>query len=265
MFSYITICTDDTYVPGVIALNKSLHMVASKYNLNVLVDPLSVSENCIRHLKNADVSVIFAEHVEINDYIRKQNTLNQSPNWSNTLFKLRIFGLEQFDKIIYLDSDMIIIQNIDSLFSLEHMTSVQAGNMFDNSWVKLNSGLMVVHPKKQLEEELIALLSSEFLNQMLNGKGIGDQDVINWYYSDWPQISKLHLPESYNQFVTLLPQYQHYGYLHNLNDVYVLHYVGKTKPWNYGLCEYLHLIARALRWRSILEIKAVCIFWKIIG
>ena len=257
--AYITICTDDKYLPGVVALNRSLRTVESEYPLIVLTTG-NMSESGVQTLANESIRHLTAKNIVPSEYIRNLNIKNGSPNWSNTFFKLRIFGLSQFDTLVYLDSDMIVLRNIDHLFDKLHMSAVAAGHHFNKTWNQLNSGLMVFTPSIALEKNLVDLIEGEPSADMLNGQGIGDQDIINHYFDDWDRQDNLHLPETYNQFISLVPEYLRKGYLATTKDIYVVHFVGKVKPWNYTIKEYLHMLLRALRWRSLAEFSIVLTF-----
>lgn len=261
---FITICTSDSYVPGVLALNRSLKAVESRYPLYLLTTS-QLSDTSLTQIKGEGIEVLFDAPITPGAYVRHQNEINGSPNWNNTFFKLRIFGLTQFDKLIYLDSDMIVAANIDYLFDKPHMSAVAAGRGFNPTWRQLNSGLKVIEPDRQMMDDLLKLVTDEPDPGMLNGQGIGDQDIINWYYRTWPENEWLHLPETYNQFVTLIPEYLRSGLLDSFADIKVIHFVGKVKPWAYKSREYLHALARAVRYRSLKEFRAISLFKELLG
>ena len=151
---FITICTSDSYVPGVLALNRSLKAVESRYPLYLLTTS-QLSDTSLTQIKGEGIEVLFDAPITPGAYVRHQNEINGSPNWNNTFFKLRIFGLTQFDKLIYLDSDMIVAANIDYLFDKPHMSAVAAGRGFNPTWRQLNSGLMVIEPDRQMMDDLL--------------------------------------------------------------------------------------------------------------
>lgn len=262
--AFITICTDDKYLPGVIALSRSLKQTATSHPLYVLTTTNGMSTNGNNTLRSEGISVLTASAIVPSRYIHELNVRNGSPNWDNTFFKLRIFGLTQFDTLVYLDSDMIVLNNIDHLFDKPHMSAVAAGHHFNPSWIQLNSGLMVITPDKSLESRLLALITEKPDDSMLNYSGIGDQDLINHYFKDWPEQANLHLPETYNQFISLIPEYLRKGYLGSLDDIHVVHFVGKTKPWNYTVKDYWRALARAVRWQSLGEFKTISTFKRLL-
>lgn len=65
-----------------------------------------------RRLQEAGWGIKFISHVEN----RNKQKLQNRP-WFNTTFsKLHVFGLTEFDKIVYLDADLLLLSNIDELF-----------------------------------------------------------------------------------------------------------------------------------------------------
>jgi alpha-N-acetylglucosamine transferase len=104
---------------------------------------------------------------------------------------------------------MIIIENIDELFGMPHMTSCAAGRLFpgNESWVQLNSGVMVIEPSFDVFDKLKNIFTSSAK------KFYGDQDVIQELYSEWPGDEELHLSEHYNLFYGYADYYsKKYGY-----------------------------------------------------
>ncbi|MCC8146258.1 MAG: hypothetical protein LIO93_07440 [Bacteroidales bacterium] len=184
-----------------------------------------VSDDSVRKLKKKNINVMFVERMNVPQWIIEVNREYKHPQWSNTFEKLSVFGLTDFDKIVFLDADMLILQNIDNLFELPHMSAVSAGKMFPGNehWVTLNSGLMVIEPSLGLAERIMKTLDT--WDRTLP---VGDQDLIHEYYKDWPQQEKLHLSEEYNCFYS----YMHY-YLANkiLSQIKVVHFIGIKKPW----------------------------------
>ena len=77
--------------------------------------------------------------------------------WENCLTKFKIFNLTQFDKLIFLDADILILKNLDDLFERPHMTSALDGEYFNlwPGWDHFNSGIMVIEPSEKLFNDLL--------------------------------------------------------------------------------------------------------------
>jgi len=136
---------------------------------------------------------------------------------------------------------MVIFKNIDDLFTKPHMSSTNAGGqiqMFRLTWTKLNSGLLVLDPNKELFEDMLSKIGK------LDVKDIGDQAFIHAYYPEWPRTRELHLSHVYNVFSCHLHLYEEeHGYIlpediipksMKVNDdkyIRIIHYIGNDKPW----------------------------------
>jgi alpha-N-acetylglucosamine transferase len=153
---------------------------------------------------------------------------NKSGHWGNTFDKIYIFGLTDYSKLVYVDSDMIMSRNIDELFDKPHMSAVSAGKFLYPDWTRLNSGIMVIEPEQGLPEKIMKTLESLFVEvAALDGKAMGDQDLINAYYAEWPISTELHLDAHIDKNAYELPDENK----SSKKPVSIVHFIGKDKPW----------------------------------
>lgn len=256
MKSFITTLSTDNYVEGVIHLAKSLEKVNSKYPLVVYVDKL-LKRSTLAKLDNVGIEYITEKNrIYIPDLVREKNIKNGNPHWDNTFIKLGIFELVGFEKLVYLDSDMMVVNNIDSLFEKPHMSAVVAGKSYpgNESWITFNSGLMVIEPKEGLPKEFESLIEKVAVER----NSLGDQDILQEYYNDWVDRTELHLDEGYNIFVLYIDYYiEKFNYTYTTMDkpISVVHFLGKRKPWMFKrtdkIKKYLKLILKG----KIIELK----------
>ena len=135
-FAYVTVITNESYILGLKALAVSLQMVGSKYPLVILIP-----EERFDELKQKIIEAGFATPVkETNGFYMVFKTrpylssgdytidINDNKHWKETFFKLRVFELVEFDKLVLLDSDMMIIKNIDHLFEKPGFAAANSGN-----------------------------------------------------------------------------------------------------------------------------------------
>lgn len=251
---YITVLTNEKYLPGLFVLAKSLQDVKSKFEFNVLI-PNGKSELIEKVQKMSDkmngfIHIITAPLIEME--------FNEGDHyWNETFFKLRVFGLTQFVKIVFLDSDMLINANIDELFEKEMLSAVIAGKIAFDDYKDLNSGLMVIKPSKEIEVKLINLIQVALESSQKRNSFCGDQDVIQLGFPNWRKEEKLHLPEIYNAFLSVLNTLnkKSKGEI-KFKDVKVIHFVGPIKPWEYSLKFKLRNLYAAIRERKFLTFKA---------
>jgi glycogenin glucosyltransferase len=223
-----------SYLPGVIVLCESLRQVKASYPLCVAVSS-NIPDSVDELLREKGLHIIrLPPSMDIPEELKKK-----SGHWGNTFDKIHLFSLENFEKLVYLDSDMMVLANIDELFDKPHMSAVAAGRTVNPNWERLNSGLMVIEPEPQLSEKIAATLGKAIRDLGSNGnESIGDQDLINAYYPDWPFSKMLHLDEGYNMFYWNMDIYvnEHGYYFPEASSrqsrlVRVVHFVGRHKPW----------------------------------
>ena len=73
----------------------------------------TVSQQKRRILEEDGAIVILVETVPNPDWL---STDGINPRWKDLMTKLRIFQLTQYEKILYTDADMIILQSMDGIF-----------------------------------------------------------------------------------------------------------------------------------------------------
>jgi glycogenin len=231
--TYVTLLSTPDYLPGVLVLSESLRQVGAVMPLLVLVSA---------DIPKADESLLLARGIRtsrLTDRFSLPESIRlKAGHWAGTLDKLQLFGLTDYQKLVYLDSDMMILTNIDELFECPHMSAVAAGQLVHSSWSRLNSGLMVIEPDGKLPAMLMGVLGKARSEvPKLGTEAIGDQDLINAFYDDWPSSPHLHLDQGYNVFHSLLDEYVRQGYAlaskrgPSGQVVRVVHFIGRRKPW----------------------------------
>jgi alpha-N-acetylglucosamine transferase len=254
-YSYIAVLSNDPYFPGLCALNYSLKKVKSKYPLSVVV-PESMPRETQQSISDLNIQVIPMPDIVVDDALLAKNP---EARWNTTLFKLSIFNLTQFDKLVFLDLDMIIMGNIDELFDKPHMSAVAAGKCIFPEWKQLNSGLMVIEPNREAYEGILSVCGAACEDRLSRGLGFGDQNAINYYYKDWPNQTELGLSEIYNCMSVCVKKLTA---IHGFDNIKVMHFVDRVKPWQYTfrkLCVYL---ARSVYKREWARLKFFFIYRK---
>ena len=208
-FAYCTIVTTEDYIIGAQTLSKSLKRF-TKYPLVAIAS---------KHIDYQQLMPYFDLVVPVEPIMSKDSriALIDRPLQS-TFTKFYAWTLD-FQKVVYLDSDMIVLESIDDLFKQPQLSASP-----DVGWPDcFNSGLMVLEPNYVTFEEL-RYQAVEF------GSFDGaDQGLLNDYFKDWNR-----LPFAYNCTVSVAPVYSYKpAYLHYKDTVKVLHYFGAAKPWNH--------------------------------
>ena len=235
-YSYVSLLTDDTYTYGVILLAETLKQVNSQYPLHILVTK-NVSESCLEILNELDnVSYEFVENITISQNIIEHNKAldnRLATIWTDTWTKLRIFDLTKFDKIIFLDSDIMVFKNLDHLFEKPHFTAAVDGEYF-NLWsddIHFNAGCLVIEPNHEYFEFLVNFINNEenLKDSYFDNKIIADQEILNFLNQDWGKKEELHLNKYYNIFGPYTQDEQ----IDDLKENgYFIHFIGR-KPWTF--------------------------------
>lgn len=234
MNTFLTMLSTESYLEGVLVLSESLKRTKTKYPLTVVITK-DISRDIEDILKNFDINVIkIDKQIELPEETTLSNEKAGHAHWNYTLQKLFIFELTQFEKIVYLDSDMIVLDNIDELFTKPHTSAAVAGQQYPENigWEKLNSGCMVITPRKSIVEKIIKVLPEVQKHK----KFFGDQDLLQAYYNEWEKDESLKLDEKYNLFDGYIEYYiKNLGYkLYDATsekNIAIVHFTGSAKPW----------------------------------
>ncbi|KAG7099334.1 hypothetical protein E1B28_001191 [Marasmius oreades] len=254
--AYVTLLTKIDYLAGVLVLHQSLEAVASRYPLVVMVTP-TVTEEVRKILLKQGIKLFDVEHLIPKE---SRHTLAAiDARFSDTWTKLRVFGLDEFERVVLLDADMIVMKNMDELMDLplkddeiaaahvcacnprkfQHYpedwipencahTSVQHPLAPPPSWLpicprpygQLNSGTVVLNPSRALAHKVIDYLNTTDISSF----AFPDQDLLSALFKGkWKALSWY-----YNALKTLRVLHPQEW---DDNEVRCLHYILPEKPW----------------------------------
>ncbi|CAL0308571.1 unnamed protein product [Lupinus luteus] len=208
-FAYVSILhSSEAYVCGAIALAQSILPFKNKNysspDLLLLVDN-SIGSESIRGLKASGWKI---KHIEL---MSKPFSKNGSYNvWNYS--KVLIWQLTMYDKIIFIDADVLILKNIESLFTYPQLSAAS-----DEQKI-FNSGFMIIEPSQCMFENLMQKMY-KVVESSYNG---GDQGFLNEIFTWWHRLS-------WN--MNYLKHFERQRMSDEvLEDVYAIHYLG-LKPW----------------------------------
>ncbi|XP_062003569.1 galactinol synthase 2-like [Rosa rugosa] len=246
--AYVTfLAGNGDYVKGVVGLAKGLRKVKSKYPLVVAILPdvpeehrqILVSQGCI-------VREIEPVHPPENQtqYAMAYYVINYS--------KLRIWEFVEYSKMIYLDGDIQVFQNIDHLFDYPDnyfyavMDCFCESNWRDSPQFKIgycqqcpdrvqwdnslgpkpplyfNAGMFVYEPNLSTYHDLMSTLKTSTPTLF------AEQDFLNVFFRD----KYVPIPSNYNLVLAML--WRHPENI-KLEEVKVVHYCANgSKPWRYN-------------------------------
>lgn len=221
------LCTDD-YTNGVVYLKHNLDRLGTKYPLKCIVDE-TISQEALEVLEKNGIEHIMKPIIPIPDEIKKRNAERGLGIWNTIFQKLWIFDMTEYSKIVYLDSDIMVLQNIDELFDKPHMSCVRdsAKILKIPEWegfTEINSGVMVIEPDKIVFNEMMKMIERHATLPKNNTiRDICcDQSIIDEYYYGWINLPHLHLPLEYNAFIAYIDRYEGF----DESKMKILHFAG---------------------------------------
>uniref|UniRef100_A0A3Q0KQX0 glycogenin glucosyltransferase n=1 Tax=Schistosoma mansoni TaxID=6183 RepID=A0A3Q0KQX0_SCHMA len=224
--SFVTLATNDEYGVGALVLAASLKQSETSKELTILVTP-GLSSHMRELLCNTYDNVI-----EVQPVITK--------SWSNpvisgrtelieTFTKIQVWSLIQFTKVVFMDADTLVLQNVDELFNRFEFTAAP-----DPLWPDcFNAGVFVLEPTMNTYNGLLRML---FDSGSFDGR---EQGLLNTYFSNWLEGDISHrLPCIYNcicrisddtnfEFYTSRSAWVYFG-----GSIRVVHFAGPIKPWH---------------------------------
>ncbi|KAJ0406909.1 hypothetical protein P43SY_001760 [Pythium insidiosum] len=206
-FAYVTVhyegtSRDPEYVLGVQVLMQSIKLTGTPHDLVVLASD-SVSEASKRTFASIGCRVIDVTNIE-NPFIG--GTL-ANKNFIYTLNKLHVWNLLEYDRVVYLDADNVLIRNADELFACGHFCAV-----FMNP-CHFHTGLLVVTPDETEYQRLLRGLGH------LESFDGADQGFLSSMYSKELRRAPLFIPEK-AQELEELPKGMRLSVGYNINHKY---------------------------------------------
>ena len=182
--AYILILTTEEYLTGLKITYNSLREFTNM-EVVVLINE-EITDVVELELTNLGMRTIRVDNIALEPDVLSEKM--QRDRWYHTLFKLRVFGMTEYDSLIYLDSDLLICGQLDELFWRESLTAVSDADFFpEYSRGGINAGVFAFRPSKKLEQSLIDMIPKVAAEMEI----FGDQDVINTYFDSWEKKQKI--------------------------------------------------------------------------
>ena len=228
MKTYACVLSTNNYLMGVLVLNENLKRFNSKYDLICLINE-NITEESKQTLEKYQIKYKEFKSVKYN--------VDFECAWNYTFDKFNVFLLEEYEKVVCLDLDLLILENLDFLFDYETPAMVIDNPTYTDRY---NSGVMVITPNKDTFNSLNELKDEE----SKKNKVLGDQDILNDYYLANGTIHRI--PDEYNVLRRITNEIvSYYNPLteevekrykvveHAINDEpAVIHYIAENKPFS---------------------------------
>ncbi|PWN21605.1 nucleotide-diphospho-sugar transferase, partial [Microstroma glucosiphilum] len=177
-YAFVTLVTTDDYLPAALVAAHSLrlaHSHSSLFNIDLvaLVTPATLSVQTIRVLLTVFDRVIGVEPLGNSDNLALLGRIDLGMSAGAALTKLHTWRLTDYQKIVYLDADVLVLKPLAHLFASPHAFAAAP----DTGWPDIfNSGVMVLTPSEDTFAGLLELAAN-------TGSWDGaDQGLINEYF-----------------------------------------------------------------------------------
>ena len=178
-------------------------------------------------------------HLYTINNLDKISKLKVSDHVSNaTYYRLIMAEIlpKHIDKILYLDSDVVVISPLEELYNIDLENYFIAASGFSGTLVKskgFNSGVMVVNLEKWRNEQ-ISTKVIDFATQNRNKLPYHDQSALNRVIKQ----NYLIIDRKWNFQVDLSPRkIQKPDDNIALKNARIIHYIGSSKPWYFWISD----------------------------
>lgn len=227
---YVTYLSNDRDYKGVLLLNYNLKKYNHKYNLECIV---------LEGVSNKVKNILEKSKIKLHVFVLKNvlSEFNIDGLYSEYLInkhyygKYLIFFLTNYNKIVYLDTDILVKKNIDELFDYDttnsiymtYDTSTYEGDIYFKKKA-FNSGVIILEPSLNMYNNLYKGLY-EYKDNIFNNNAT-DQTIFN-FLNEKSIINISYLNFKYNYIAI-------FGENKNIidSDISMVHFILFPKPWN---------------------------------
>ncbi len=170
-YAYATLVTNADYATGALALVRSLKRTATDADIIVLhtggtpreaLEPLAALGARLQLAELLPTSEAFNErHQRARLHANAPFTKGKKPAFHTPLdnfAKLRLWQLTDYERVIFIDADALVVRNIDRLFGYPEFSA--APNVYEGlqDFHRLNSGVFVAQPSMATFERMLKTL-----------------------------------------------------------------------------------------------------------
>lgn len=257
------------YLPYLgVALSSLIHHTSDEYNYELYIFHTTLSVYDKERLEGIQKSNITIHCVDVLEYTKHLNLYSSLHLSEESVYRILIPDvLPQYDKIIYLDSDLVILNDIARLFDHDlngHVLGVVQDILFDDIVQHVsedlliqpetcfNAGVLLIDTKKfreeKIKEKAVRLLAEDKIREKRKYIYL-DQDVLNiacqgrtiFFEHQWNFQWQYLQPARYARIA------DKETYLETAKNPYILHFAGNIKPWHEPGREMAHIFWKYAR------------------
>jgi len=224
---------NDDYVPALIIFLHTLKKYTPSFDLPYYILTWGdLSKENIDKLNSFYDKFIF-KNIE-NEVYEGWSASTRWRTWTiNCINRYDAFLLDELDRVIFLDVDMMVKGDIKELFEFEPefgavellptSIAVDHPSYYDKSLKSFNGGVMSISKKYLNEETRKGLIDIAFAKTWTN-----DEPILNTFFTN---EMTTYLPQKFNTLTPALNEKL-------LEEALVVHFLGERKPWHKGT--YMH-------------------------
>jgi len=240
--SYVSYMANDRDLKGVLVIN---YLLKKKFNSKFPYTCIcieNVSENIKNILKNNGINVV---EYNLSDILKKLGLSDEYVEFiisKHYYGKLLIFDLIQYENVMFLDTDILILKPLDEYFNLLNISDNTICMVYDTQaclvnnnmelcFVKneFNSGVIFLKPNKELYNKLYNIIKCLTFDTFKD-KIIGDQILFNIAYTE-KIINIVPLHPKFNISPNIVEICVNNNLL-NINELVIIHYMDSMNPWD---------------------------------
>eukprot|EP00747_Dinoflagellata_sp_TGD_P195049 gnl/TRDRNA2_/TRDRNA2_63168_c0_seq1.p1 gnl/TRDRNA2_/TRDRNA2_63168_c0~~gnl/TRDRNA2_/TRDRNA2_63168_c0_seq1.p1 ORF type:complete len:570 (-),score=99.56 gnl/TRDRNA2_/TRDRNA2_63168_c0_seq1:107-1816(-) len=178
--------------------------------------------------------------------------------FANVFTKLHVLNLVEYSKVLMLDIDLLVRENIDHLFELPapaamvrgpevgyvHGERIKGQYFFAGSWHEdyswgqssgINAGVMLLRPDAERFKQCLREVADKQHPEHIAGRG-PEQDYLSRFFAgEWRHLSVAYNFQLHQMYYALSPAYvsiaDRVEFLLNPERIKVIHYSSEPKPW----------------------------------
>ena len=218
------------YEPGLnygYNLDTVKNVIDSIYKYNIHIPPIILLTN-YKDLTITDkrINEIHQINTELYKPLGKEN-----PYGTIGFYKLDVFSIYDYDRIIYLDLDILVRQNISELWNPTKFAQfeIYAFNekdisLLDNQDNYYNFGVMIINRSPMFLNEHMYKLLIKLVNNIFPTRYEAEKDILKFTITNY-HVPVGNLPQQYNHFAPLIKTEQ------DFKQSKIIHFNTFPKPW----------------------------------
>ena len=188
--AFITYLCNDYFIEGAIALANSIKSTQSKYPIACMVTS-DVTQEGRQRLTDVGFDLLDIEKI-IPKRVSGIKDRYKDNSWM-MFTKLNLWRQLEYEKLVFIDADCLVLQNIDEMIDFPSVSAVK-----DIGYGGISAGVMVLEPSQKMFDDLMNNLDNDVYDNTYS-----DQSYLNWYLKDrkiWNEI-----PIQYNVLQKRIP------------------------------------------------------------